>query len=239
MEKKKAEDNGQTQAEKTDVQLMSQLMTAKSAMATKQSSAKHTPLLDHLRAQHTARAESAALKNARKYLNRNNDAYAASKAGSSASNAGKGKGKAKEQAKETSTVPIGPKAAAKPSKKGAKKGADKTEIGNGSNQAPKAPSTAALPNAQAGPKVAKGPKGAKGQSNKGADQSNEGVSILSKQGKSEPSVAAIPTGPSADRGAPRGRSRPPRGGGGGGRGRGGKPSRGGAQASAAPAPPPS
>jgi hypothetical protein len=211
---------------------MSQLMTAKSAMATKQSSAKHTPLLDHLRAQHTARAEANALKNARKYLNRNNDAYAASKAGASASTAGKGKGKAKEQAKGGSAVPTGPKAAAKPNKKGAKKGADKAEPGNGSNLAPKV-AAAAPSDTQAGPKVAKGPKGPKSQSNKGFEPlPNEGVSILSKQGNSEPSVVPIPTGPSADRGAPRGRSRPSRGGGG--RGRGGKASRGGAPSSAPP-----
>lgn len=211
-------------------------MTAKAVMTTKQSSAKHTPLLDHLRAQHTARAESAALKNARKYLNRSNDAYAASKAGPSASAAAdKGKGKAKGVVKDAGGIPTGPKAGTKAGKKGAKKSAlpgEKAENGSGS---PLAVKTIPPPsNTQAGPKAAKVPKGVKGQGNKGVEPPSECVSILAKQGNSESSIAGpggIPTGPSADRGAPRGRSRPPRMSRG---GRGGKVIRGGAPA---PAPP--
>lgn len=236
--KKKAEDDGQTQAEKTDAQLMALLTSAKSATRTK-TNAKHTPLLDHLRAQHTARAESSALKNARRYLDRNNNAYAAS----TTKAVEKGKGKAKVQGKD-SAIPTGPKAGNKRveaeggAKKGARAGARAgAKVGaKAETSGSKATAVGAPPTLDSTAKTSnKGQKGSKGHGKRlEANQADSSVSILSKQGdaNSDQAAAVASAGPSADRGAPRGRSRPPRGGGGGGRGgRGGRPPRFGAPAS--------
>lgn len=238
LENKKAEDNGQTQSEKTDAQLMSQLLSTQSNIIHSTERAKHTPLLDHLRAQYTARAESSALKNARSYLNRNDNAYAAVAA--SIKGADKGKEKAKGQQKEGS-IATGPKAGK--SKEGKKKATPlsnaKPESSNGAASNTKQQPSATTKGLKSKEK-AKQPKGlnsAKGPSGSKLDGTK--LALLTREVNSETNQA-IPTGPSADRGGQRGSSRPLRGSGrrggrgGQGQGRGSASGGSGAVGSAAP-----
>lgn len=105
-------DKGAGHTEKTDAQLMAHLtsLTAESNMG-KQS--KSTPLLEHLRAQRTAKAEASALKQARNYLNKSHGAYAAASGKSTVDKSTK-KGKAK--ASHDPAIPTGPKAMRKKEK---------------------------------------------------------------------------------------------------------------------------
>ncbi|UZJ56681.1 hypothetical protein CBS101457_006001 [Exobasidium rhododendri] len=234
LEKKRAEEDGQTQSEKTDAQLMSQLTLAKENHSNNSERAKHTPLLDHLRAKRTAKAESSALKNARNYLNRSNNAFAAASTGGGNAAPGGGggeraKGKGKAQAasgvKASSQVPTGPKASRTPKEKVAKKQAHPSgSMPEGAAIPPKGPS--------AGQKgQGRGAKGTnKNTAGSGKAQGNaENLSILSKQNSTEGGTgqakAVPPAPPVADRGAgnaergvsSRGRGKASRGG----RGRGG------------------
>jgi hypothetical protein len=222
LQKKKAEENGQSQAEKTDAQLMSQLTLAKENNSNHSERAKHTPLLDHLRAKRMAKAESSALKNARTYLNRSNNAFAAASTASAANGSGdKGKGKSKGQASAATKappIPTGPKANRATKEKNAKKQASSAGSNTqGTPVPPKGPSAAQKGQGRG----AKGTNAAANAQNTGKSPSAavESSSIPPKhddgiivQAKSDATATPTDRGMGgAERGASsRGRGRPPR-----------------------------